>query len=349
VNPDSRRDPLTSITPDGTIRTQRVIRLRATINSVGYLTHDTVEVVVKCADESAALLAHAGQFCTLKVPGVERPRAYSLARAPHAERHGEHTFFIRLLPDGEISSWFAGSDRTGSVVEIGGPLGRFAIYAILEEACRVQLARDCHFFYGARTVEDLYLADEIATLRAGWHPGHRFEFVPVLSHEPAASDWPGARGWVSDVAIATIRNGGPFDWSTSAAFLCGPPPMIDAGIAALTAAGLPSQNCYYDSFEDARSPAPVIDNVRCVLCDECLLVKPVENCIVETAQLRFDRFGNAVGYEKLAPASTSSLYYNSLFIDDGQCIRCHACVEACPHGAISVGDKVAARTLRQPC
>jgi hypothetical protein len=47
--------------------------------------------------------------------------------------------------------------------------------------------------------------------------------------------------------------------------------MIDSGIEILVAAGMPSDHILYDKFEDLRSPAPVIDNAKCVLCDECLM------------------------------------------------------------------------------
>ena len=91
------------------------------------LTHDTFEVIVRCAPDSPTIFARAGQFLTLKFPGGDKPRPYSLARAPEAERPGEHTFFIRLVPDGEVSGWLAAGDRTGERLEISGPLGAFGL------------------------------------------------------------------------------------------------------------------------------------------------------------------------------------------------------------------------------
>jgi NAD(P)H-flavin reductase len=361
-----RRDPLQLPLPNATIRTPRVRRVPAVIARISKLSHDTLQVVIACSPDAATVLPLAGQFYTLGVREIDRPRPYSIARAPCAELPGEHTFFIRLLPDGEISEWFRARDRTGSAVELGGPLGHFrlddglspmiciaggsgmsAIYAILEDACTQGVARDCYFFYGARSVADLYFLDEINTLISNWNPRHVFRFVPVLSAEPSASAWQGPRGFVSDAAVASLRLLECFDWSASTAFLCGPPPMIDAAIAQLIGAGLSLQNCRFDRFDDIRSPAPAIDNTRCVLCDECLLVKPVPNCIVETAQLEYGVPGSAVRYRKLDPSRTSGLYYNALFIDSDQCIRCGACIDACPHDAITPGGAGATRTLRQ--
>ncbi|HKQ24816.1 MAG TPA: FAD-dependent oxidoreductase [Burkholderiales bacterium] len=78
----------------------------------------------------------------------------------------------------------------------------------------------------------------------------------------------------------------------------------------------------------------------CVLCDECLKVKPVEGCIVEIASLRRDDEGRILGYKKVEKGETDSLYYNRLWIDQSQCIRCGRCETVCPVNAITI-QKVA--------
>ena len=40
--------------------------------------------------------------------------------------------------------------------------------------------------------------------------------------------------------------------------------MIDAGVKVLKT-GVSESSMFFDKFEDARSPAPVIDNTKCVL------------------------------------------------------------------------------------
>lgn len=75
---------------------------------------------------------------------------------------------------------------------------------------------------------------------------------------------------------------------------------------------------------------------KCVLCDECLKVKPVEGCIVEVAGLARDEAGRVTGYEKVQPGRTDSLYYNRLWIDQSQCVRCGRCEAACPVNAITI-------------
>ncbi|MGH8700389.1 MAG: FAD-dependent oxidoreductase, partial [Burkholderiales bacterium] len=75
---------------------------------------------------------------------------------------------------------------------------------------------------------------------------------------------------------------------------------------------------------------------ECVLCDECLKVKPVEGCIVEIASLLRDDEGRIQGYTKVDKSGTDSLYYNRLWIDQSQCIRCGRCEAVCPVNAITI-------------
>jgi len=79
----------------------------------------------------------------------------------------------------------------------------------------------------------------------------------------------------------------------------------------------------------------IIDEKR-VLCDECLNVKPVEGCIVEIASLVRDEEGRITGYTRVEQDKTDSLYYNRLWIDQSQCIRCGRCEAVCPVNAITI-------------
>ena len=351
---EGRQDPLNLPRPNRDIQTLRVGFQEGRIKSIRNLTHDTYEVVVQCEEDRR--IGEAGQFWTLRVPGIRKPRPYSFARAPESEKEGEHTFFIRLVPGGELSDWLAAEDRSGESVTLSGPLGTFgldpsaedmvciaggsgmsAVYAVIEHAANIQVPRNCYFFYGARTQKDLYLADEIKALQERWHPDFTLEFTQVLNEEPEDSDWSGARGLVTDYFKSEYLDTGKLDINRIKAYFCGPPPMIDAGIAVLKGAGLQDESIFYDKFEDARSPVPVIDNTKCVLCDECLMVKPVENCIVEASRLRQTNGGTAgtMDFERVEPGTTSGLYYNTLYINEKECIRCYACVEICPAKAIS--------------
>ncbi len=349
--------------PDGALYGRHVTINRAVISDIEQLTHDTYLLKVECDSDSEEIKPKAGQYATLKPDHLSKPRAYSFARAPGAEEKRKHTFFIRLLEGGLLSGWLFEKDRVGEALTVSGPLGKFtlddsdrpmlcvaggsgmsAVFSILEDAALRKVKRDAVFLYGARTQKDLYLLDEIEGFAKQWHPERKFEFMPVLSEEPDNSGWKGGRGFVTDYMKSEYLDNGRMKVSDCVAYFCGPPPMIDLGIKVLADAGMSPADILYDKFEDARSPVPVIDNTKCVLCDECLMVRPAEHCINEIVQLK--KNGDGLQYERLQPADTSGLYYNTLYIDDDECIRCYACVDVCPVGAIAPGYDKTPKTLR---
>ena len=354
--------PLSQQTPSPLINNRRVTITKAELLSQRQLTHDTFELKISCLGGNELVSARSGQFATILFPGMSKPRPYSFACDPVSEVAGEYTFFIRLVPGGEVSTWLSEKNRDGTLVELSGPLGKFqlddshntmlcvgggsgmsAIKALVEEACRQQARRDCLFFYGARSQADLYCESEMMEIKRCWHRDYKFEFIQVLSAEKSDSKWSGARGQVVEVmekqgSIVDISR-----WSDVSGFLCGPKPMVEAGRLFFERKGVTSDKIYVDIFEDLSSPVPIVDNSKCVLCDECLLVRPINNCIIETSS----RDGNPGLHEEIRPGDSSGLYYNSLFIDPANCIRCHACVSACPHDAISIIDEGKThRTLR---
>ena len=179
------------------------------------LTEDTFRIRVKL-DGDEVFNSHAGQYGTLKVEELEKPRAFSFARSPKSEKRGEYSFFIRQVPGGGFSKYLE-KDRTGEKIILSGPMGGFglddskedmiciaggsgmsAVNAIVEEAAHRKVKRNCYFFYGAREEKDLYLVDELSKIADVWAKGYTFEFIPVLSNEPEDSDWKGGRGFVTD-------------------------------------------------------------------------------------------------------------------------------------------------------
>jgi NAD(P)H-flavin reductase/NAD-dependent dihydropyrimidine dehydrogenase PreA subunit len=353
--------------PDRRIHSSRVKSAQGVVKSVRHLTYDTVEIIVKCDWGSPALNARAGQYATLMTEELDKPRSFSFARAPSMEASDEYTFFVRKVEGGAFSEWLFGRDRTGAPITICAPLGKFfldetsktivaiaggsgmsAILALLQDAAHRKVKRDCLFLYGGRAQRDVYCAEEIAAVRKNWAPRHTFESVMVLSEEPRDSGWTGARGFVTDYLKTNYLQTGKLHADKVSVYFCGPPPMVEAGIKVLAERAVAREDIHYDKFEDSTSPAPVIDNKLCVLCDECLLVKPIPNCIVEVAGLKPDGgAGKFSAYERIDPAYTSGLYYNTLYIDSTECIRCYACVEACPVGAISPHFDTVPQTLRQ--
>ena len=78
-----------------------------------------------------------------------------------------------------------------------------------------------------------------------------------------------------------------------------------------------------------------INNSLCVLCDECLLVRPVNECIKEISSKTTDSKGR-VEFNKIDPGNSHGIYHGELYIDPKVCVRCGECEKACPTGAISL-------------
>lgn len=236
------------------------------------LTHDIVRMEVE-TDRPLPFVA--GQYASFKLPGMERARNYSFADAPQRGGSRKLNFFVRKVPGGEFTEALFAGRVVGQPLAIEAPHGSFRLrpgnapmvciaggsglaplVSVLEDMRKRRVRRDCTLLFGARTQADLYGLDQIASLKSSWTG--RFEFVPVLSHEDAGSDWAGARGWVTDFIAASVAGGAegsPAPWAESEGYLCGPPPMIDAGIAKLVDFGMPLQAIYYDKFTDGAPAA----------------------------------------------------------------------------------------------
>lgn len=82
--------------------------------------------------------------------------------------------------------------------------------------------------------------------------GGKFVFMPVLSHEAADTSWDGARGLVTQFITDAMPD---VDWATAEGYMCGPPGMIDAGIASMTEQGMRLEAIHYDKFTDESHTA----------------------------------------------------------------------------------------------
>lgn len=225
------------------------------------LTHDIKKVTLEV---DRPMRFAAGQYANLKVSGLRRARNYSFADPPEREGRKQVNLFIRKVPKGAFTEeLFAGrlQDvvfeieaphgefhlRTGSspIICIAGGSGLAPLMSVLEKARRDRVARPCAFLFGARTQADLYCLEQIKQIEQGW--AEQFVFLPVLSHEAADTSWTGARGLVTQFITDAMPG---TDWSIAEGYMCGPPGMIDAGIASMTEVGMKIENIFYDKFTD---------------------------------------------------------------------------------------------------
>ena len=168
---------------------------------------------------------------------------------------------IKLYPGGQFSGLLAdGDDQAGDELEVTGPYGVFTLRAELAAAAGVHRRRRrdgadpvaaaldgarpgseraAVYYYGARTRGDLFHLDELEALAAELPD---FRFVPALS-EDDGDGWDGETGLITEV-VDRLEG----DVSEVDAYLCGPPPMVDAAIAMLEAKGVPEAHIYFDKF-----------------------------------------------------------------------------------------------------
>jgi propane monooxygenase reductase subunit len=108
------------------------------------------------------------------------------------------------------------------------------------------IPRRAVYYYGARTREDLCFLDELRSFERRL-PG--FRFVPALS-EAAAGTWDGETGMITDVVDRLERS-----LSCSDAYVCGPPPMVDAAIPVLEKHGIAATDIHFDRFTTTGAAA----------------------------------------------------------------------------------------------
>lgn len=237
-------------------------KFRAELVETQELTHDILRVKMQL---DRPLHYVAGQYANLWLPEAQsRRRSYSFAERPLREGRDTATFFIRKVPGGVFTeALFAGRmlkqpfdieapqgqfhirQGGGPMLCIAGGSGLAPLLSLLEDARKNRINRPCVFLFGARSQADLYCLDDVKAIAAGWP--NRFDFIPVLSEADGDAAWDGQRGMVTEHISATL---GDTDWAKVQGYMCGPPPMIDAGIHALLELGVPLTEIYYDKFTD---------------------------------------------------------------------------------------------------
>jgi propane monooxygenase reductase subunit len=199
-----------------------------------------------------------GQFAQVGVPTGEVRRSYSMANP--ASRPDELEFMIKVIPGGVFSGVLeelSGGDQLeihgphGSfwirdhgrpLLMVGGGAGMAPLWSMLQDLAEKDDPRPIRFFYGARTPDDLFHLEEIAKLGDQLRD---FAFVPALSHVEPPDAGGHACGLITDVVERTIGA----EISDHDAYLCGPPPMIDAALELLDRYGLEERkSIYYDKF-----------------------------------------------------------------------------------------------------
>jgi NAD(P)H-flavin reductase/ferredoxin len=229
------------------------------------LTHDITRLDVQLDEPLAYAAGQFADICLESQPEVRR--SYSFATP--AQGDGKVSFFVRHVPGGVFSGAVNERNLIGQALQVDGPSGAFwlrpgdapmlllaggsglaPILALLQEALSKGVKRSVTLLFGARRQADLYALQEIEAIARQWQGD--FRFVPVLSESGDDDAWTGRRGMVTDLIPEFIVPG-------AHAYLCGPPPMIDAAEHALQQHGIFSRHIHADRFitrADIRQAAP---------------------------------------------------------------------------------------------
>lgn len=198
----------------------------------------------------------AGQYIDV-LQKNDKPRSFSLANAPHDDEFLQ--LHIRNIPGGTFTHQIFTQTKERDILRFTGPLGTFflredsdkpilfvasgtgfaPIKAIIEHALHVGVKRPMHFYWGARTLADLYMLD----MAQQWEASG-IRFTPVLS-EPRDSDrWQGRTGFVHQAVLDDYA-----DLSSYQTYVCGAPIVVESAHRDFTTLrNLPQEEFFSDAF-----------------------------------------------------------------------------------------------------
>lgn len=192
-----------------------------------------------------------GQYVRIQPEGTEIVRSYSMANPPNSD-HLE--FYIRQVPGGAFSTWLSRA-KVGDKVTLSTPHGTFFLreedrprlfvaggsglapfLSMLRGMSAEARALPTTLLIGARTPEHLFAVDELESM---------CEEMPQLQLKFAIEQGAGSAhhsGYPTDLLVSLGLA------PTTRVYLCGPPPMVEAGRASAQAAGLPRGDVLCERF-----------------------------------------------------------------------------------------------------
>jgi len=196
-------------------------------------------------------------------------RAYSMANYP--DEKGIIKFNIRIaspppgmdVPPGVMSSWTFNL-KPGDKVKVFGPFGEFfaketqaeMVFVgggagmapmrshIFDQLLRIHTDRKITFWYGARSLKEMFYVDEFDALADKYD---NFEWHVALSDPLPEDDWDGDTGFIHNVLYENYlkSHDAPEDCEY---YMCGPPMMNKAVIDMLLDLGVEAENIALDDF-----------------------------------------------------------------------------------------------------
>jgi Na+-transporting NADH:ubiquinone oxidoreductase subunit F len=229
----------------------------STVESSIDLTYDMKEIRLRL-EEPAEISHRPGQYVQVQAPSPEGPvfRAYSVSSPVYEPNIVQ--LVVRLVPGG-IGSTYLHNVQPGDTVYFTGPYGEFWLnedpsveIVCVGGGCGIAPMRNiilslydkwpervCWLFFGCRTTRDIFYLKEWEEFSKK-HPN--FHVVYALSDELEEGEkWEGETGFIHLSADKHLESG-----VRRQAFLCGPPPMIEAVTKVLQEKG--TDDIFYDEF-----------------------------------------------------------------------------------------------------
>jgi len=196
-------------------------------------------------------------------------RAYSMANYP--EEKGLVKFNIRIaspppgtdFPPGKMSSYvfnlkpgdeidvfgpfgeFFAKDTEAEMVFIGGGAGMAPMRShIFDQLNRLNSKRKMSFWYGARSLREMFYAEEYDQLAA---ENDNFTWQVALSDPMPEDNWEGYTGFIHNVLLENYLKDHPAPEDCEF-YMCGPPMMNSAVIKMLEDLGVEPENILLDDF-----------------------------------------------------------------------------------------------------
>ncbi|TNC82917.1 MAG: NADH:ubiquinone reductase (Na(+)-transporting) subunit F [Oleiphilus sp.] len=196
-------------------------------------------------------------------------RAYSMANYP--EEKGVVKFNIRIAspppgtnhPPGQMSSWtfglkpgdkvtvygpfgeFFAKDTDAEMVFIGGGAGMAPMRShIFDQLKRLNSKRKISFWYGARSLREMFYQDEYDKLQS---ENDNFVWHAALSDPQEEDNWKGYTGFIHNVLYENYLKDHPAPEDCEY-YMCGPPMMNAAVIEMLKGLGVEDENILLDDF-----------------------------------------------------------------------------------------------------
>ncbi len=196
-------------------------------------------------------------------------RAYSMANYP--DEKGLVKFNIRVaspppgtdFPPGKMSSWvfslkpgdevsvygpfgeFFAKDTDAEMVFVGGGAGMAPMRShIFDQLMRLNSKRKISYWYGARSLREMFYADEYDKLA---EENENFTWHTALSDPAPEDNWEGYTGFIHNVLYENYLKDHPAPEDCEF-YMCGPPMMTSAVIKMLEDLGVEPENILLDDF-----------------------------------------------------------------------------------------------------